>query len=212
MWVLEARKDAEKITYPVVWENQKDADNVIDYDIRGEETKDTSAMINANNQTTTGMATVIPWVNAPKLIESTSIISTPVPWYIYAVVNFRWAYINEGTESLIPSLSDQIWEPQFTTQWVNNRFLRIPADWVYKISITYPDLSTARYSISYKFFSSEKWEIDYVSPSNWDVTKDYTLEMKKWELLSWTWTVIKIDSTWWWTVSPYFYWTITRLW
>ena len=39
-------------------------DNVIDYDIENEETKDTSAVINANNQTTTGMANVIPWINA----------------------------------------------------------------------------------------------------------------------------------------------------
>ena len=83
MWVLEARKDAEKVWYPIVWEENKDASNVIDYDIRPEQTKDTSAEINANNQTTTGMATVIPWINAPKLIEKTSIISEPEIWYIY---------------------------------------------------------------------------------------------------------------------------------
>jgi hypothetical protein len=80
--VLEARADADKVWYPVVWEKTKDADNVIDYDIREEQTKDVTAEINANNQTTTGMATVIPWVNAPKLIESTSIISNPSVWYI----------------------------------------------------------------------------------------------------------------------------------
>ena len=210
MWVLEARKDAEKVWFPVVWEENKDASNVIDYDIRGEETKDTSAMINANNQTTTGMANVIPWVNAPKLIESTSIISTPVPWYIYAVVNFRWAYTNEGTESLIPALSNQMWEPQYTVQ--STRFLRIPADWVYKIHITYPDLTTARYSTSYRFFSSEAWQIDSVAPGNWDEDRDYTLQMVKWELLSATATVIKTDPDWTGTISPYIYWTITRLW
>jgi hypothetical protein len=33
---------------------------VIDYNINEEQTKDVSATINANNQTTTGMATVIP--------------------------------------------------------------------------------------------------------------------------------------------------------
>ena len=210
--MLEARAAAEKIWYPVVWEELKDAKNVIDYDIRSEETKDTAAMINANNQTTTGMANVIPWVNAPKLIEGTSIISTPVPWYIYTVVNFRWAYINEGTESLIPSLSDQIWEPPFTTQWVNNRFLRMPAAWVYKIHITYPNLNTPRYWVMYNFFSDEKWQIDSVYPWGDDVDKDYTLQFKKGELLSATGRVIKIDSTWTGTVSPYFYWTITRLW
>ena len=31
MWVLEARKDAEKVWFPVV--RRKDASNVIDYDI-----------------------------------------------------------------------------------------------------------------------------------------------------------------------------------
>jgi hypothetical protein len=33
---------------------------VVDYDIHDEITKDTSSVINANNDTTTGMATVIP--------------------------------------------------------------------------------------------------------------------------------------------------------
>jgi hypothetical protein len=72
--VLEARYKAEKIEFPVVWEKEKDASNVIDYNINGEITKDISSVINANNETTTGMANVIPWVNAPKLIASTSII------------------------------------------------------------------------------------------------------------------------------------------
>ena len=212
MWVLEARANAEKITYPVVWEKIKDADNVIDYDIREEQTKDISAEINANNQTTTGMATVIPWINAPKLIESTSIISTPVPWYIYAVVNFIWPYTNEWTVSLFPHLSNQVWEPQYTVWWTNNRYLRIPADWVYKISMTYPYFSSSRYNVSFKFFSSEKWQIDSVSPSNWDETRDYTLQFKKWELLTASWTVTKLDPSWTGTVSPNMYWTITRLW
>lgn len=85
MWLLQAREKAEKIWYPVVWEEVKDADNVIDYDIRGEETKDASATINANNQTTTGMATVIPWVNAPKLLESTSIIKAKMSYFNWVI-------------------------------------------------------------------------------------------------------------------------------
>ena len=72
--MLEARKDAETIWYQVVWEETKYASNVIDYNINKEQTKDLSAEINANNQTTTGMANVIPWINAPKLIAETSII------------------------------------------------------------------------------------------------------------------------------------------
>ena len=211
MWVLDARANAEKITYPVVWEKIKDADNVIDYDIREEQTKDISAEINANNMTTTGMATVIPGVNAPKLIESTSIISNPAIWYIYAVVNFIWEARNEWVTSLFPSLSGQIWEPQFTVTWTNDRFLKIPADWVYKINLSYPDW-TNRYNFRYRLFSDEKWEIDYVEPLNSEIDKEYTLEFKKWELISATWTVVKLDSSWTGTVKPHIYWDITRLW
>ena len=68
MWVLEARKDAEVVWYSIVWEEKKDASNVIDYDIHDELTLDNSSVFNANNDTTTGMANVIPWVNSPKLI------------------------------------------------------------------------------------------------------------------------------------------------
>ena len=86
MWVLEARNDAEKVWYQYVWEETKDASNVVDYDIREEITKDASAVINANNQTTTGMANVIPWVNAPKLIAETSIIWDMWGWGWGAIV------------------------------------------------------------------------------------------------------------------------------
>lgn len=72
--VLEARKDAETVWYNIVWEEAKDASNVIDYQLNEEITKDASATENANNQTTTGMANVIPWINAPKLLYKTSII------------------------------------------------------------------------------------------------------------------------------------------
>lgn len=71
---------AEEVWYAIVWEQQKDANNVIDYNIREEQTKDVFAVDNANNQTTTGMATVIPWINAPKLIASTSIVGWAGGW------------------------------------------------------------------------------------------------------------------------------------
>ena len=69
---------AEQIWYNIVWEPKKDANNVIDYNIREEQTKDAFAEKNANNQTTTGMANVIPWVNAPKLLSNTSVIWTKI--------------------------------------------------------------------------------------------------------------------------------------
>lgn len=68
----------EEIWYNIVWEPKKDANNVIDYNIREEQTKDAFAEKNANNQTTTGMANVIPWVNTPKLLSNTSVIWTKV--------------------------------------------------------------------------------------------------------------------------------------
>ena len=67
-----------EIWYNIVWEPVKDADYVIDYNIREEQTKDAFAEKNANNQTTTGMANVIPWVNSPKLLLDTSIIWTKI--------------------------------------------------------------------------------------------------------------------------------------
>ena len=100
--VLEARYKAEKIWYPVVWEKTKDASNVIDYNINGEITKDISSVINANNETTTGMANVIPWVNAPKLIASTSIIWDIWWWgskYMETTLWFNWTILEGEYES-----------------------------------------------------------------------------------------------------------------
>lgn len=71
---LEAWYKAEKVEFPEVWEAPKESSDVIDYNINEEITKDASAAFNANNDTTTGMATVIPWINAPKLLAETSII------------------------------------------------------------------------------------------------------------------------------------------
>ena len=65
---------AEEIWYNIIWETRKDTRDVIDYNIREEQTKDTFAEKNANNQTTTGMANVIPWINSPKLLADTSVI------------------------------------------------------------------------------------------------------------------------------------------
>lgn len=72
--VLSARYKAEEVWYSIVGEEKKELPNVVDYNTNKEITKDASATENANNQTTTGMAEVIPWVNSPKLIASTSII------------------------------------------------------------------------------------------------------------------------------------------
>lgn len=79
--VLEAWENAESIWYYEAWKEAKDDANVIDYNINEEQTKDEFAKINANNQTTTGMANVIPWVNAPKLLAGTSVIWAWWGWW-----------------------------------------------------------------------------------------------------------------------------------
>ena len=72
--VLQPRYKSEEVWYNIVWEEKEYLSNVVEYNINREVTKDTSAVFNANNDTTTGMANVIPWVNAPKLLAATSII------------------------------------------------------------------------------------------------------------------------------------------
>ena len=67
-------KKSNVVGFPVVWETVKEPENVVNYNIRDEQTIDANSVITANNQTTTGMATQIPWINCPKLIASTSII------------------------------------------------------------------------------------------------------------------------------------------
>ena len=161
MWVLEARKDAEKVWFPVVWEATKDGSNVVDYDIREEQTKDISAEINANNQTTTGMATVIPWVNAPKLLESTSIIASKKPWYISALLMGTWDEPHEPWwQALIQSyiITDPVWEPQYTIKGNNNNRIVIPADWAYQLDITYPQHWSFVYWVTRIYDTNVSWK------------------------------------------------------
>ena len=147
MWVLEARKDAEVVWYSIVWEKKEDASNVIDYNINDEITTDKSSVLNANNDTTTGMATVIPWVNAPKLLESTSIYKN-VPSKT-AYVDFSWSWGTNvwwvSTWQLRPlTISDQWWAYTYELgnyfNWYTespNSCIIIPASWVYMVTCTY---------------------------------------------------------------------------
>jgi hypothetical protein len=190
MWVLEARKDAEKVWFPIIWEEIKDASNVIDYDIHDEITKDTSWVINANNDTTTGMATVIPWVNAPKLIASTSIIG----WW--------------GSEETLQSTAktsmshDYNWPAtynvaltQFTISWETwtakleqtPQWIKIPLSWVYKVDLTYKrivwemectDNLRVNWTTVHSFVGSwSKYWYD-------DPQETLLLEFNKWDIIS----------------------------
>ena len=112
--MLEARKKAEKVWYQVVWEEAKDASNVIDYSINEEITKDKSAEQNANNQTTTGMANVIPWVNAPKLIAKTSIIwdlwwGWWEVWFKAKIIQFTSSYSLTDAQAILEAYLDWYW-------------------------------------------------------------------------------------------------------
>lgn len=131
--VLEARKDAEKVWYQVVWEEIKDADNVIDYNIMSEETKDTSAEINANNQTTTGMATVIPWINAPQLLYDTSIYKwRTVPREVSVKINGS-AWLNNVAMSWFVYVISNL------DFWSNSSSLTVPISWLYHIHFEWYD-------------------------------------------------------------------------
>ena len=144
MWVLSARENAEKVWYSIIWEETKEASNVIDYNINPEITKDTSAVFNANNDTTTGMANVIPWVNAPKLIASTSIIGIDLNWnYVgWARADFEWVSQRlEGWESAIQlitavsQITNERW--YYTFKYVDGKWIIIPASWAYELQCSY---------------------------------------------------------------------------
>ena len=215
MWLLDARVNAEKITYPVVWEEKKDPDDVIDYDIRDEETKDTSAVINANNQTTTGMANVIPWINAPKLIENTSIISAPRPWYIRATFNWNWDVAHEPwwQETIWNYVvSDEVWEPQYTVNWTK---ITIPAEWVYQIDITYPEDWSFHYRVTRIYDTNSNGRFVTHTGTTWALHRDtetVTHEFKKHAKL---YAIVEYYYTWSWTWAnrnPQLTMTVTRLW
>lgn len=147
MWVLEARTDAEKVWYPIVWEEVKEESNVIDYDIRQEQTIEQSSVFDWNNDTTTGMANVIPWVNAPKLIESTSIYNNVPNKTAYVKFSGSWSTLEWGdhTWQLRPlTISDQWWAYTYVLWKYFNWYVEttdscivIPASWVYEVSCKY---------------------------------------------------------------------------
>lgn len=188
--VLEARYKAEKIWYPIIWERAKESSDVIDYNIQEEITKDASSVVNANNDTTTGMATVIPWVNAPKLIAKTSIIWIDFnAWYVWwvklglrtlATNNIPWnsdlyVYLDN-----LASESDKWWPYDF--KFVAWKWLVIPSQWTYKLECTF-------YST---WWRSSGYEADYqvimggevlatTSRSEDPVSVTVTLSAKKWQ-------------------------------
>ena len=202
MWVLDARANAEKVTYPVVWETKKDASNVIDYNIQEETTTDTSAVFNANNDTTTGMATVIPWVNAPKLKLSTSIYvdKLEIP-SLLAVLDKSWVIQLPDSSSITFRNMNIIMEwgnenivYYDSPKWILWSWMKIPAAWAYQIDAQYSGTWTPySYSISYDIrwrLSMWWWSNDtilhtYNVPvgSNWE-SETFIINFNKWDILN----------------------------
>ena len=142
MWVLADRENAEEIGYPVVWEEIKPAENEVPYNIREEQTIDKSSVFTANNDTTTWMANVIPWVNAPKLIASTSIYWDLWGWWeehVFSATAYgQWHVSRPSSPQWFIktfTLSDERGTDAFenTADW-----LKFPVSWWYQFDVTLP--------------------------------------------------------------------------
>lgn len=148
MWVLEARKDAEKIWFPIVWETEKDASNIIDYNINEEKTLDNADVTNANNQTTTGMATLIYWVNAPKILEKTSIYQNTAKKSLKDTLVFTHTLERPDDNTWTvreATITKNYWDLELKNReivwgrWTN--WVVFPMSWWYQLEITYPTWS-----------------------------------------------------------------------
>ena len=211
MWVLEARENAETVWYPVVWETEKDASNVIDYNIREEQTLWQSSVFNANNDTTTGMANVIPWVNAPKLIASTSIYG--IKWADPSTVVVTWY------SSLWPSAYQQYQLTNFNyvstiwNYWTSTNSLTIPEKWAYSIDFSAWDDQiwyTPNTWYSWTFYVKVNWTtVDTVTiPMRLKWGLNCAIEANKWDIITVRWTFSRDTAT----IYYNFELTVTKLW
>lgn len=226
MWVLEARKDAEVVWYSIVWEEAKNASNVIDYNINEEITTDTSAVFNANNDTTTGMATVIPWVNAPKLKFSTSIYMDKeiiIPT-VSAIMSWTWGVVNrpDETSSSIRNMTviDSRWTEEITyydsPKWTLYSWMKIPVAWTYQLDVTYPwSSSTYWWTFEWRtpnwWWSSDTiWRTYTTAWNSQDKYETFRREFGKWEIFEIFATMNRSSSTPF-SVAPVVNFTITKL-
>jgi len=210
MWVLEARKNAETVWYSVIWEKEKDASNVIDYNIHDEITIDTSSVFNANNDTTTGMATVIPWVNAPKLLMDTSIYEVPEPIPVSVNQTFTW-YI---WPFYFPEWPTALWLYNFYTNsstgtrkfvyydwWSWWQWMKCPYPWTY--TFTFISVWTSsRYAYEYDWRIAKWWYPDdillynYTRPyNNSRIERTFTATLSKWDIVYLWMNMYKSDAT-----------------
>lgn len=176
---------AEEIWYSIVWEEEKQQSNVVDYNIREEQTKDTFNTDNANNQTTTGMANVIPWVNAPKLIASTSIIGAV--WWGWS---FLYSVASLSISTIITS-----WSLEFLdTITVTSAWWDISADWMdlyvskwlYIMDVTRNTKNVNATSNEVFLRCYRDWSIFYIFDFEWAAKSWWTasiMEFEEWDYL-----------------------------
>lgn len=194
MWLLDARADAEKVWYQEIWATTKESGDVVDYNINEEITKDTSNIINSNNQTTTWLATVIPWINAPRLIENTSIYSNTVDavWWcsIKWSVDFRapeevsWRIRNWTIESQYWNLD---YKNKVTSDVLRNWF-EMPKTWWYQITIHYPYRWWSYVNTSLRIAKWWLWNDVHIIDHNayndsWYVTETITYQFTAWDVI-----------------------------
>lgn len=190
MWVLEARYKAEKVWYAIIWEKTKEDPNVIDYNINEEITKDTSAVFNANNDTTTGMANVIPWVNAPKLIAQTSILwidfnANYLWWVYYKFYNTTATSIPSWEEVSVPvdeieSVTWLRWPYKFN--YVEWKWIVMPAQWTYKLECTYYSIGWGWSPFTYSIDTLVWWKVAHSSASiSSETSETFNIDANKWQ-------------------------------
>lgn len=218
--VLEAWQDAEKVWFPVVWEEKKDASNIIDYDIHDEVTTDASSVFNANNDTTTGMATVIPWVNAPKLLEWTSIYQNSewLMWWVTASASISLYYPSSRSWNIRSrTLSNLYWNINYRnkSEWWVWDWLVIPNSWWYLVEMVCPawssvhsvdvDLRITKWVGNFETVISHTWGYNPNTP-----TETVRYKFNGWDTL---YAFVQLNYTWWWsmTANPTVTFTVTKL-
>lgn len=190
MWVLEAWQWAEKVWFPVAWEQIKYASNVIDYGINEEITIWDNSFINANNNTTTWDATLVYWVNAPRILEKTSIYQNSEEKMWSSTLVFTWTLDNPDEPSInirSASITNNYWNIELynritTGSWVN--WVLIPVSWWYQLDITYAQWWGSQIHVD-TIIKTAQW-------FSWDDIIDQYL-------YAWSWTYT-------WSVKYYFNW------
>lgn len=164
----------EEIWYWIIGAEEKLPDNVIGYNINEEITKDASNVINANNQTTTGMAWLIYWVNAPKLLAKTSVIWADWWWGWWGGGSTSTSIINmytsqsvasggrgifdtmRNTSSLAPEISVSDWQIYTSTWWtyIISYYINTRNSWVTSFDFISRNYTERTYIVQ----SSASWQ------------------------------------------------------